>query len=220
MAFTVTARSAAPDRVPARRRRHRPRPAGTAPGNRRFRADAEEAFGYERGLCNADARNWPDLRENATPGTPLDGGPSYTLQWCHGAPGMALSRLGTAELLGDPQIRSKAITALETTRDAASAELHTGNYSLCHGLAGNAEILIEGEPLLGGKADSLAHTIALAGIETYGHPGRSWPTGVPGGHTASLFLGLAGTAGFYLRLNNPAVPSVLLMRPGQFAAGP
>ena len=106
-----------------------------ATGNRRFRADAEEAFGYERGLCNADARNWPDLRENATPGTPLDGGPSYTLQWCHGAPGMALSRLGTAELLGDPQIRSKAITALETTRDAASAELHTGNYSLCHGLA-------------------------------------------------------------------------------------
>jgi lantibiotic biosynthesis protein len=119
-------------------------------------------------------------------------------------------------VLGDTQFRSEAATALETTRDAARAELHTGNYSLCHGLAGNIEILIEGKPLLGGETQHLAHIIAQAGIEAYGHPGRPWPSGVPGGQTTSLFLGLAGTAYFYLHLNNPAVPSVLLMRPEQY----
>jgi lantibiotic biosynthesis protein len=189
-----------------------------ATGNQRFRAAAEGAFGYERCLYNADARNWPDLRDGAPPGTPPNGGPTYALQWCHGAPGIALSRLRATELLGDLQIRSEAITALQTTRDATRDELHTGNYSLCHGLAGNAEILIEGEPLLRGKSHSLARTIALAGIQTYSQPGRSWPGGVPGGHTANLFLGLAGTAYFYLRLNNMAVPSVLLMRPEQFTS--
>jgi len=191
-----------------------------ATGDHRFRVGAEDAFGYERGLYNAEARNWPDLREATTPGTQPNGGPTYALAWCHGAPGIALSRLQATELLADPQIRSEAVTALETTRDTVQAGLHTGNYSLCHGLAGNAEILIEGEPLLDGESGSLARTIALAGIQTYGRPGRVWPGGVPGGHTASLFLGLAGTAYFYLRLNNPAVPSVLLMRPEQFAAEP
>jgi lantibiotic modifying enzyme len=189
-----------------------------ATGDHRFRAATEGAFRYEHGLYNADAKNWPDLRDIATPGTPSDGGPTYALQWCHGAPGIALSRMRATELLDDAQYRSEAVTALETTRDTVRAELHTGNYSLCHGLAGNAEILIEGEPLLGGESGSLARSIALAGIQTYSLPGRSWPGGVPGGHTASLFLGLAGTAYFYLRLNNPTIPSVLLIRPEQFAS--
>jgi lantibiotic modifying enzyme len=191
-----------------------------ATGDRRFLVSAQGAFGYERGLYNPEARNWPDLRDSTTPSTQPNGGPSYTHQWCHGAPGIALSRLRASELLGDTQLRTEAATALESTRDAAQADLHTGNYSLCHGLAGNAEILIEGKALLGGECETLAHIIALAGIETYSRPGRSWPGGVPGGHTASLFLGLAGTAYFYLRLNNTAVPSVLLMRPEQFAADP
>jgi lantibiotic biosynthesis protein len=119
-------------------------------------------------------------------------GASYTFQWCHGAPGITLSRLRATELLSDLQVSSEAVAALEATRDAAQAELHTGNYSLCHGLAGNAEILIEGEPLLGCGSGSLAHAIALTGIRTYGQPGHSWPAGVPGGHTASLSLASPG----------------------------
>jgi Lanthionine synthetase C-like protein len=62
-------------------------------------------------------------------------GASYTFQWCHGAPGITLSRLRATELLSDLQVSSEAVAALEATRDAAQAELHTGNYSLCHGLA-------------------------------------------------------------------------------------
>ena len=111
----------------------------------------------------------------------------------HGAPGIALSRLRASELLGDSQFRSEALTALQTTRDSVRSGLHSGNHSLCHGLAGNAEILAEGRPLLGDESENLVHTIALTGIETYGQPGRYWPGGVPGGRTASLFLGLAAT---------------------------
>ena len=187
-------------------------------GEHRFRAGAEGAFAYERSLYSPDAMNWPDLRESAPGGNQPEDPPSYTAVWCHGAPGIALSRLRASELLGDSQFRSEALTALQTTRDSVRSGLHSGNYSLCHGLAGNAEILAEGRPLLGDESENLVHTIALTGIETYGQPGRYWPGGVSGGRTASLFLGLAGTAYFYLRLNDAAVPSVLLMRPEHFAA--
>jgi lantibiotic modifying enzyme len=189
-----------------------------ATGDHRFRASAEGAFAYERRLYNPDAMNWPDLRQSAPRGNQPEDPPSYTALWCHGAPGIALSRLRASELLGESQYHSEAITALETTRDSVRSELHTGNYSLCHGLAGNAEILAEGKPLLDDESKSLVRTIALTGIETYGQPGQYWPGGVSGGRTASLFLGLAGTAHFYLRLNDAAIPSVLLMRPERFAA--
>lgn len=191
-----------------------------ATGDHRFRAGAEGAFAYERRLYNPDAVNWPDLRQRDPGGDQPEDPPSYTALWCHGAPGIALSRLRASELLGDSQYRNEALTALQTTHDSVRAGLHTGNYSLCHGLAGNAEILAEGRPLLDGQSENLVHTIAHAGIETHGQPGRCWPGGVPGGRTASLFLGLAGTAYFYLRLNDDAVPSVLLMRPERFAAHP
>ena len=189
-----------------------------ATGDHRFRAEGAAAFAYERLLYNPDAMNWPDLRQSALRGNQPEDPPSYPALWCHGAPGIALSRLRASEVLGDGQYHSEAITALETTRHSLRSELHTGNYSLCHGLAGNAEILAEGNPLLDGESESLVRTIALTGIETYSRSGQYWPGGASGGATASLFLGLAGTAYFYLRLNDATIPSVLLMRPERFAA--
>ncbi len=64
--------------------------------------------------------------------------------------------------------------------------LHIGNYSLCHGLAGNAEILAGGRPLLGGESENLVHGIALTGIQAYSQPGHHWPGGVPGGSAGGL----------------------------------
>jgi lantibiotic modifying enzyme len=40
-----------------------------------------------------------------------------------------------------------------------------------------------------------------------------WPCGTFEGETTSLFLGLAGIGLFYLRLDDPAVDSVLLVEP-------
>jgi lantibiotic modifying enzyme len=120
--------------------------------------------------------------------------------------------------LGDANgCEQEARVALETTAAALHRQLPVGNYSLCHGLAGNAEILVEGASLLGEEAQALARGVADAGIERYLETAKPWPLGVHDGQTDSLLLGRAGTAYFYLRLHDPTRPSLLLLRPESFA---
>jgi lantibiotic biosynthesis protein len=181
----------------------------------RFHRLAGEAFAFERSWFNRDEANWPDFREVDDLAARADGPLPTATHWCHGAPGIALSRLRAWELTGDTRYRDEAVTALETTRRAVVAALTdgTGNYSLCHGLAGNAEILILGGSLLGSGFERLSetgHAVARAGIDLYARHDRSWPCGTRGGWTPNLMLGLAGIGHFYLRLARPALPSVLL----------
>ena len=93
-----------------------------------------------------------------------------------------------------------------------------GNYSLCHGLAGNAEVLLDGDHVLGVEcagAGALAGEVARRGVERYGARGAAWPCGIAG-ETPSLMLGLAGIGRFYLRMHDPALPSLLLLRPEEY----
>jgi hypothetical protein len=64
---------------------------------------------------------------------------------------------------------------------------------------------------------ALALETAYAGMERYAARGRPWPCGTPAGETPGLFLGLAGIGLYYLRLDHPAIPSLLLLRPEEFA---
>jgi lantibiotic modifying enzyme len=101
--------------------------------------------------------------------------------------------------------------------------LPSANYSLCHGLAGQAEVLRLGSRLLGEAevdAAGLAGRVAAAGVGQYGEDATRWPCGtMSGGQTPGLMLGLAGIGHFYLRLHSPAVPSILLPRPEEFRGG-
>jgi lantibiotic modifying enzyme len=178
----------------------------------RYRAAAESAFSYERSVYEPALGNWPDLRGLAP--THPGGEAPFATFWCHGAPGGALARLRALELGGGEEPREEAEAALETTRAWVSAALASGtvNYSLCHGLAGNAEILNEGSRLIPSLADT-AREVATVGVGTYLEVGRPWPTGAYGQATPSLFLGLAGIGRFYLRLAVPKLPSILIVRP-------
>ena len=184
-------------------------------GEAKFRAAAEEAFGYERSLFDPQVRNWPDLREHVLRDWPTDAAPPCTTLWCHGAPGIALSRLRACELGDRNGCEAEARVALETTAASLRHQLDSGNYSLCHGLAGNAEVLAEGAALFE-EEPALVHEVATAGIERYLEGEAPWPLGVHDGQTDSLLLGRAGTAYFYLRLHDPERPSVLLLRPESF----
>lgn len=191
---------------------------GAATGAARYIHAAEMAFRYERTWFDERAGNWPDFRgvragrgRNTFP-------PRYTATWCHGAPGIALARLRAYILLGDATYLAEARIALRTTRAAIETECHSGtrNYSLCHGLAGNAEVLLQGCQVLRHAGDpngeddaAVALAVAAAGIEAHAAGGRSWPCGNAGGETPGLMLGLAGIRHFYLRLRDAAVPSVL-----------
>src|SRR5262249_15431100 len=141
---------------------------------------------------------------------------SFATAWCHGAPGIALARLRAHQLLKTDIYRTEAITALQTTREAVETGLltGTGTYCLCHGLAGNADILLHGHQLLGkegAKGETLARKVARAGIERYAQTGREWPCG-PAGETPSLMLGLAGIGYFCLRISDGNLPSVLMLQ--------
>jgi hypothetical protein len=184
-----------------------------ATGESRFLAGAQAGFAYERRRFDPAKGNWLDL------GWRLGHGPrsSFATLWCHGAPGIALARLRAVETTGDEACTSEAATGLDTTRRRVRRWLETGdaNYSLCHGLAGLAEVLSLGAAVM--KNDEpLYREVADAGIAALAKGRVAWPCGVSGGETPSLMLGLAGIGLFYLRLHCPEVPSVLMLRPEAF----
>jgi lantibiotic modifying enzyme len=60
------------------------------------------------------------------------------------------------------------------------------------------------------QSEALAAAVAQVGMERYApQVGATWP-GATGGETPGLMLGLAGAGYFYLRLNDPAIPSILI----------
>jgi len=201
-------------------------------GETSYLQTAQLAFEYERSWFDDEAGNWPDFRiypeeihSVQSSGGNMRSNKSrqnrpFATAWCNGAPGIALTRLRAYELLSAEQYRAEASAALLTTKQAVykSLESALGNYSLCHGLSGNAEILLYGRQVLGdgrehaSAALSVARTVAKQGIDRYGDGNRLWPLGLPKGQTPNLMLGLAGIGHFYLRLYNPTVPSILLLR--------
>lgn len=97
-------------------------------GERRHRQAARAALEYERQAFVARAGNWPDLRSKEQ---------EFMVAWCHGAPGIALSRLclmGTE--LWDGQAEQDVRTAVATTASQRLAADH-----LCCGRFGLVAIL-------------------------------------------------------------------------------
>jgi class II lanthipeptide synthase len=186
----------------------------SATGDSAFRAAAQGAFAYERGLFDPEERNWRDLRERR--------GPSFHCTWCHGAPGIALALARAHELLGDEALGDEAEIGLATTERLTRAMLASEhfNYSLCHGLGGNALVMLEAESLLGDglSGSRLAMQVAEVGVDRHTGSGRAWPCGTFVGEVPGLMTGLAGIGMFLLHAAGWGVPSVLLPRPASAGA--
>ncbi len=184
----------------------------------RFRAAAEQGFRYERHWFSKEHENWPDFRNLDEPTAGGNGTPSYMIAWCHGAPGIGLSRLRAYELSAEEVYRQEAEAALRTTVTMLNQFIDTGqgNYSLCHGSAGNADLMIYASRVFedSGYA-SLAYRIGRKGIDQYQKTNQPWPCGVlGGGETPNLMLGLAGIGYFYLRLYDPVkIPPLVILLP-------
>ena len=180
-------------------------------GEQRFREAALQAFRYERNCFNPAEQNWPDFR---------GGDPDYPVYWCHGAAGIALSRLRAWQILGDPEFLSEARIALATVTGHSSS---LASFSLCHGRAGNADVLLYASQVLGEDCWlQSAEAIAQEGIERFERRRIPWPCGLPDANeTPDLMLGLAGIGYFYLRLADPGrAPSVMLIQPRQAGGSP
>jgi len=186
-------------------------------GERAFREGAEQAFRYERQWFDPARENWPDFRSLYDLSSGRSGPPGYPVTWCHGAPGIALSRLRAFALTGDSDSLTEAEAATRTTM--ATVEPPAGgtddamSFCLCHGAAGNAEVLlIAGELLNRPEYVGICERLGAYGIARYEKEHAPWPCGVTeGGESPDLMLGLAGIGYFYLRLfDTKRTPSVLL----------
>ena len=187
-----------------------------ATGESRFRKTANQALAYERRFFVPDQGNWPDFREGM--GEQPKTGTTCGVAWCHGAPGIGLSRLRVLELTNDKLSAQEAeIAGATTMRYLAMPQVAQAGYSLCHGCAGNADFLLEASRVLKNTAyRRAAEEVARQGIASFEKSRTPWPCGVlGGGETPNLLLGTAGISLFYLRLE-PAikVAPVLMVGPG------
>jgi lantibiotic modifying enzyme len=177
----------------------------------RFMEGALGGFAYERRHFSAEHQNWPDFRSFASPNPQQLG---YSLAWCHGAPGIGLSRLRAFALTEDETYRREAESAIGGTYRPLTVPSAADGYSLCHGLGGNAELFIMAADTFGDeRLRAVADAIGDRGIQSVHLNRNPWPCGVvSGGETPNLMLGTAGIGYFYLRLyDSSAVPSVLLV---------
>lgn len=182
-----------------------------ATGEARFARAANGALAYERHLFSPRHGNWPDLRHDRRQGEEW----AYFHAWCHGAPGIGLSRL---DLLGQwPGDEWGRTEREQEVRDAALSTLRGGfgdNHCLCHGDLGNVELLASagrhlGDAAMIAAADSVTGRI-LASLEH-----GEYRTGITSRvELPGLMTGLAGIGHGLLRLADAdAVPSVLLLEP-------
>ena len=190
-------------------------------GADRFRKAAELAFAYEQRYFSSQQGNWPDFRDSAGWGRSRAKGKAFPSHWCHGAPGIALSRMRAREILGDDRYLAQAGLALETTLREARRRVSqgTGDIFLCHGLAGDAEVLLCASR---NASEGLFHdkkmTRLLCGeiIRRLGLLDEA-PSGTMDTHPLGLMSGIAGAGYLFLRLRDDSVPSILMLRPDDFS---
>jgi lantibiotic modifying enzyme len=128
-----------------------------------------------------------------------------------GGPRIGLARLRALELDASEANRRDAEAAVSTAKKA----LREGrldpdiDFSLGRGCAGVAEFLLRaGDVLADEEARDIALAIAATGAARYPGSPETWPCGLARGSSPGLMTGLAGIGYFYLRLADPAIPSL------------
>jgi type 2 lantibiotic biosynthesis protein LanM len=174
---------------------------GHATGDPAFRAAADDALRHERLLFVPQANNWPDLRTS-------DDATDAPCQWCYGASGIGLARLGCRAVAADDAMESEIAAALACTRAVERSPVD----HLCCGEFGRVEFLLTagvrlGRPELIALARDRARAV-LGAAEARGC--FAW-SGGDDGMNLGLFRGIAGIGYALLRFASPlGLPSVLL----------
>ena len=195
-------------------------------GSKYFLYPAEQAFYYEEQFYNEEENNWPDFRYSELSNyiyydqvnelrKLLQAGGSikpyvknYMSAWCHGAPGIGLSRLRAYEITGDEIYKIEANKCIKNTLDTMSMR---GNYSLCHGIFGNLELIHNAGILLeNGSYQTITNEIVSAANDEYENNNAIWPCGTVGGaNDPSLMLGEAGIGYTFLRIHDHNIDSII-----------
>lgn len=175
-----------------------------------FLQAALDGIAFENAYCSPQYQNWPDFR-NVSDEDFYRGKFNYSNAWCHGAPGIGLSRLYFFNILRT----TETLADLKLAVAGTLAGINTANnHSMCHGLAGNLDFLLEANKVLNMPViDETIANISRNLVTDYLRHHLPLPSGlndraeVPG-----FMMGLAGTGYFMLRCADPGkVKSLLLL---------
>lgn len=176
---------------------------GDALGDPELGLAAGEALAFERALFDPERGNWLDLRPQQAGTDPRP----VALGWCHGAPGIGLSRATWPEARYGPEEERDLRLAVAAIRAAPPAS----NDSLCHGELGRLEtLLLAGGRLGDGGLVREARRRGVGLARAAARRGR-WRCAVAAqADTPGALVGLAGIGHGLLRLAEPARVASLL----------
>ncbi|MEL7145350.1 MAG: lanthionine synthetase LanC family protein [Bacteroidota bacterium] len=175
---------------------------------------AEMAFAYENQFFREQDLNWPDFRKGFFDEKSLEEykeeyrkgnrshfvSPGSMKAWCHGSPGIGLSRITAVKILGDKYKADLENAVRGTMASVLMGDPNLHTYTLCHGAGGNSLLLMEAaslfpdidiQPVLEKVADNAIQQFENQGFYTCGLSMHSGSGGT------SLFMGDAGV-GYYM----------------------
>lgn len=152
---------------------------------------------YEDSHFNAESLNWSDLRDNVS-------NQNQSYYWCHGAPGILLSRSSIKQTL----IQNN-VSETKLIKNIIGNQLDIGRLGICHGTFGNLDILIS----LTEKYPELLSTEYVSKLMK-SHMGKKETRlklqGLKDRGLFGLMIGVSGVGYALLRMHNPdQVPSIL-----------
>jgi type 2 lantibiotic biosynthesis protein LanM len=145
-------------------------------GGSRYAQGVQRALAYERRQFDPVRANWPDFRGL--------GEARFPVSWCHGAPGVALSRLCLiGAQLCDNQVEAELACALRSTES-----LDLPGDSICCGRFGRAVIL----RLAGQREDEVGWAASAQRLTRHGIAEKRRSGAYSFAETQGLFTGAAG----------------------------
>jgi type 2 lantibiotic biosynthesis protein LanM len=171
-------------------------------GDETLRDAAEEAIAVEDAVFDVSEGNWPDLRE--------DEQPAFKTNWCHGAPGIGLARVGAMKALDIEHVRQDVDAAIATT---LKVEMGDADHVCCGNLGRTELLLVAGTRQRRPDLIEAARRRVQAVASRAEAEGGFWlheylPRAI---YAPGFFMGMAGIGYQLLRVARPdAVPSVLL----------
>ncbi|UII21876.1 lanthionine synthetase LanC family protein [Fulvivirga ligni] len=192
---------------------------------------ATQAFAYENSHFKHEINNWPDLRNGFYDNESfeiqkkeyLDGNKGFFFQekdmiaWCHGAPGVGLSRIKAFQVLGKSDyLRDLNRAATKTVESLENINALPGCFVLCHGGGGNALFLMELDRFNNANEYySLVEKVAKRSLDSYNQYGyyNSGYAFAKDKTDISLFMGDAGIGYFYLLVSKGKISSPTILKP-------
>jgi type 2 lantibiotic biosynthesis protein LanM len=172
-----------------------------ATGREDFRLAASECVAFENSSYDADRHNWPDRRHA--------GEPRWACRWCHGAPGIGMSRAGLLKqgAMGAQNLRLDIDNAVIGSDQSWPTEIDT----LCCGTLGLVEFFCEAADAIDDSdmRDNAARRLAAV-VQAASLAGDyRWNSG-KGQFNLGLFRGLAGIGYTLLRRVDERLPNILI----------